>query len=350
MKIKVLMLGPARSVNGGISAVVNNFYEAGLDREVDLTYLGTMEDGSRAHKLWVALRAVILFILIAWKYDIVHINMASDVSIYRKMVFIRIAALYRKKILIHQHGGNIREFYYEQCSDRQRKHISRALNRAEYFLVVAPYLKDIFSHIVDPDKILVLSNSVPMPAEIPRTFEKHRLLFLGRLCKEKGIGELLDAAAALRPDYPDLKLLLGGCWVDRELEEKAEKLGTLIDSPGWIGPAQKEQALADCDIFVLPSYFEGLPVALLEGMSHGCACVATEVGGIPQIIADGKEGLLVPPKDAAALEKALRRLLERPSLQKDLGSAARERINKDYNLEKNMETLLSVYRKMAEKP
>ena len=86
--MKVLMIGPARSVNGGISAVVNNYYKVGLDKKVELKYIGTMEDGGKLHKFMVAVGAILKFIKNVQKYDIVHINMASDMSLYRKIPFV----------------------------------------------------------------------------------------------------------------------------------------------------------------------------------------------------------------------------------------------------------------------
>ena len=86
--MKVLMIGLARNVNGGISAVVNNYYNAGLNEKVNLQYIGIMEDGNKWHKLKVAVVALLRFFLQVGKYDIVYINMASDVSLYRKIPFI----------------------------------------------------------------------------------------------------------------------------------------------------------------------------------------------------------------------------------------------------------------------
>lgn len=342
-KIKVLMIGPARSVNGGISGVINNYYNAGLDKQVDLTYIGTMEDGSKVHKLLVAAKALLKFVMVVSKYDIVHVNMASDVSIYRKMPFIYIASLCKKKIIIHQHGGHIDEFYYEICNDSQRKRIQRVMDKADKMLVVAPHLKDIFGDITDVNKITVFPNTIKVPTVYEKDYSRQKLLFLGRLCKEKGIKELLDAVSELKKQYPELEMYLGGIWVDEDLKEKADHCSEWIHQLGWIDREQKEKYLKECNIFVLPTYFEGMPVSLLEGMAYGCACVATNVGGIPHMVIHEETGLLISPKDAKALKGALIKILEDVNLQKKCGMAAREKINKEYNLDNSVRELVQIY-------
>ena len=345
-KVKVLMIGPARSVNGGISGVINNYYNAGLDKQIDLTYIGTMEDGSKVHKLLVAVKALLKFVMVVHKYDIVHVNMASDVSIYRKMPFIYIASLCKKKIIIHQHGGHIDEFYYEICNDRQRKRIRNAVDKADKMLVVAPHLKDIFGDMTDVNKITVFPNTIKVPSKYEKDYSGQKILFLGRLCKEKGIRELLDVVSELKEQYTELELYLGGIWIDEDLKEKADQCGEWIHQLGWIDSEQKERYLKECNIFVLPTYFEGLPVSLLEGMAYGCACVATNVGGIPHMVLPEETGLLIPPKDTKALKDALGKMLEDTNMQKQCGIAGREKINKEYNLDNSVKELVQIYHNM----
>lgn len=342
-KIKVLMIGPARSVNGGISGVINNYYNAGLDKQIDLTYIGTMEDGSKVHKLLVAAKSLLKFVMVVQKYDIVHVNMASDVSIYRKMPFIYIASLCKKKIIIHQHGGHIDEFYYEICNDRQRKRVRRVIDKADKMLVVAPHLRDIFGDMTDVSKITVFPNTVKVPPKYEKDYSGQKILFLGRLCKEKGIKELLDAVSELKEQYSELELYLGGIWVDEDLKEKADCHGEWIHQLGWIDSEQKEKYLKECNIFVLPTYFEGLPISLLEGMAYECACVATNVGGIPYMVIPEETGLLIPPKDTKALKDALVELLEDINLQKKCGMSGRKKINKEYNLDNSVRELVQIY-------
>lgn len=342
-KIKVLMIGPARSVNGGISGVVNNYYSAGLDKQIDLTYIGTMEDGSKVHKLLVAVKALLEYVTVVSKYDIVHVNMASDVSIYRKMIFIQIASLCKKKIIIHQHGGHIEEFYYKKCNDSQRRRIQKVLNKAHKMLVIAPYLKDIFADIIDGEKITVFPDAIKIPPACEKDYSGQKVLFLGRLCKEKGIGELIDAVFELRKDYPELQLYLGGVWVGQDLKEKADSHGDWIHQLGWIDKEKKEKCLKECNIFVLPSYFEGQSVALLEGMVYGCACVASDVGGIPQMLIHEENGLLVPVKDTKGIKEAIGKLLADSELQKTFGVAARKKIEKEFNLDTNVSELVQIY-------
>ena len=106
---------------------------------------------------------------------------------------------------------------------------------------------------------------------------------------------------------------------------------------------EKEKYLADCDIFVLPTYFEGQPVSVLEAMAYSCAIAASEVGGIPQMITDGETGLLMKPKNSEAINKQLTRLLENQELCRQLGQNAREKVKKEFSIEESMKRLLSVY-------
>lgn len=347
--MKVLMIGPARNVNGGVSAVVNDYYSAGLDREIELDYIGTMEDGSKWHKLLVAIKALFRFLFIAGRYDIVHVHMASDISIFRKLPFIWTARLYGKIIIIHQHGGNIEDYFYRQCKALKRRMIKKTLEQARYLLVIAPYLQDFFSKVIDKNRVILLPNSVFIPEQTEKCYQNVDILFLGRLCREKGIGELLTACSNLRKEFPALQLYLGGIWEDQELKKQADSLGNWVHQPGWVGPVEKDHYLRKCNIFVLPSYFEGHPVSLLEGMAYQCACIGTDIGGITQMLTDEKSGLVVPAKDTVSLENALRRYLEDPLLQTRLGQAAKETIKQDYDLGKNIKKLTDLYKSLCEK-
>ncbi len=346
-KIKVLMVGPARSVHGGISGVVNHYYEAGLDEKIDLCYIGTMVEGSKLRKLLKAVGALFLFCAKAPFFQIVHVNVASDSSYYRKSFFIKAAKLFRKKLVIHQHGGDFENFYGQQLGDRGRLQVKKTLSMADAFLVLSPDGKRFFSRIVDEKKITVFPDSIPIPPAVEKQYGRHKLLFLGRLCKAKGIEELLKSVGELSEKYPDMQLYLGGIWEDKALKVLAANSSNLVTDLGWITGDEKKKYLKECDIFVLPSYFEGQSLSILEAMAYSCTIVASDVGGIPQMIEDGQTGILVRPKDAKSLMDGIRKALEDDQLCACLGVNARKKVEEKFSIEKNMEMLLEIYNKVS---
>ncbi|MHB8418169.1 MAG: glycosyltransferase [Myxococcales bacterium] len=143
----------------------------------------------------------------------------------------------------------------------------------------------------------------------------------------KGQAELLRAAASLASSLPGLELRLIGAGPERaRLEGLAASLGLAgrVRFPGQLGsPEAVAAALAELDVFALASEGEGLPTAILEAMAVGVPVAATAVGGVPEIVRDGKSGLLVPPRNGAALAAALAELLSRPELRARLAAGGR---------------------------
>lgn len=343
VRYRVLMVGPDRSVHGGISGVVNNYYEAGLDRRIKLCYIGTMVEGAKWKKLVQAVKAYLSFLAKLPRYDIVHVNMASDVSFYRKSVFISTASACGKKVVIHQHGGNFPAFYEKELSEAGRKRVKKILSLGDAFLVLGTAWKDFFGEIIGRERITVLPDAIQIPKRRKKRYGVHKILFLGRLCREKGIGELLSVMPGLRERYPNVQLYLGGIWEDKELKEQALSMGGCVTDLGWISGGAKQKYLQECDIFVMPSYFEGQSVSILEAMANACGIAASDTGGIPDMIVDGETGLLAPPRDAAALEKAIGRLLEDDGLCRRLGENARHKAEAEFSMDHNIERLLAVY-------
>lgn len=343
-RIKVLMVGPDRSVHGGISGVVNNYYDAGITEKVDLNYIGTMVEGSKLRKLWQAVKAYIKFLKLLPEYQIVHVNVASDSSYYRKSLFIKAAKRAGKKIVIHQHGGDFETFYEKEQNDRGRAKIRQVLGMGDVFLVLAPAWKNFFQNLIQEERIVVFPDTIPIPARYQKEYGKQRVLFLGRLCKAKGVGELIQTMAELHSEFPAARLLLGGIWEDQELRTLAQRYPEFVTELGWISGKAKQEYLDICDIFALPSYFEGQSIAILEAMAHCCGIVASDTGGIPMMITDEQTGLLVPPGDKEELKKALRRMLENPELCRKLGENARRKAESGFSIESSIEQLVSIYR------
>ena len=177
------------------------------------------------------------------------------------------------------------------------------------------------------------------------TESNHRILFLGRICRAKGVSEIISAVSALSGIYPDIRLVLGGIWEDGDLKEEAEKAGEYVEYAGWLDGADKIRALSDCSVFALPSYFEGLPVSILEAMASGCLVVASDTGGIPMLVKNGETGILVKPGDVGELKEALETALsdEHRDDRVRMTEAARDMLSRKYNLDGYMKHLMQLY-------
>lgn len=351
-RIRVLMIGPDRSVHGGISAVVNGYYEAGLNKRVDLQYIGTMKEGSKVYKLLIAAGAYIKFCRELKCADIVHVNVASDNSFKRKSIFIRKAYRARKKIVIHQHGGDFKTFFNVENNDSGRKKILDTLCKANILIVLSEGWREFFADVLDgcnnSPEIEVLNNTINISEDTKaanKCYGVHKLLFLGRICKDKGIDELLRSFDTLSYEYPGMKLFLGGIFEDEKYEQMIRNRSDDIVYLGWVNGSQKEEYLRQCDILVLPSYYEGFPVSVIEGMAYGCCVVASRVGAIPEIIEDGIDGILIEPRKEESLTEGLRELLCDDRFMERIGASAVVKAKKKYNINDTINRLMEIYEK-----
>ncbi len=175
-----------------------------------------------------------------------------------------------------------------------------------------------------------------------------RIISVGRLVKLKGIPVLMNALAQLLAEGLALRLHLAGEGPERaNLQTYAARIGLEghIEFEGYLNQPELRGLYAQGDLFVLASFDEGLPVVLMEAMAMGLPCVATRITGIPELIRDEVDGLLVDPGDEQSLALAIQRLVDDPELRLRLGRAGRERVREKFNLRRNGAALSEVFRR-----
>jgi glycogen synthase len=199
---------------------------------------------------------------------------------------------------------------------------------------------------------------LPEPPAEPRAFARTHdvpgpfLLFVGRLASNKGLVPLLEAFAPLARGDPPATLVLVGedGGMAARVDAKARELG-LSGRVRRVGHVADEALLAaayrEARALVLPSEYEAFGLVLLEAMAQGTPVVASRVGGIPEIVEDGRTGLLVPPDSPTELAAALRRIWEEPELARRLGDAGRTEVVPRYRWESVAEAVDRIYREVA---
>ena len=235
-KIRVLMLGPDRQMQGGISTVVNNYYAVGIEQYVNITYLPTISDGSKLFKLWWAIKSNVSFSAVYKHYDIFHIHMAANASFIRKALLVKKAYAANIPVLIQEHGGDFNSFY-DKLNEDNRKIIKDIFSMADRVIVLSEEWKEFFGNgICDPEKIVVMHNGVIVSNKGIEDYHSHNVLFLGRLCKEKGIYDLIEVIPDVVASVPDARFFLCGDGEMDQVKERVKALGIekSVTLPGWV--------------------------------------------------------------------------------------------------------------------
>jgi glycosyltransferase involved in cell wall biosynthesis len=223
----------------------------------------------------------------------------------------------------------------------------------------ARYLRE--SKRIPGSKIVVIRNGRDLASLLPPKPEasakaradlglnnERTVLLLGRLAQEKGHASLLDALTILGSRQPSLIALFAGTGpLEAELKARCKAAG-LSYQVRFLGyRTDLPRLLAAADLVVLPSISEGLPLAAVEAHAAARPIVATETGGIPEVVVNGQTGLLVPPNDSAALAEAMHRVLSDPVLALRLGTNGRRFVEQHFDVRVQIERTMALYRELT---
>jgi len=286
--------------------------------------------------------------------QVVHIHMSFGGSALRKLALLRLAAMFGVPSVLHLHGSEFAQFY-QRLSPRTARALVASMNRAAKIIVIGRYWQDylINTLAIDPARIAIIHNGVPLPAQRLRSDRTGcRIVYLGALGQRKGTADLLTALASPALTSLDWQADIAGNGDVAMYQTLATTLGLAhrVTLPGWVSAETAQSLLAAGDILVLPSYAEGLPVAVLEAMAAGLAVITTPVGAIPDLVLDGETGFLVNAGDIDALTDRLVRLVADPALRQSLGAEGRRRIEASFTIEAAAANIAKLYQEVAKTP
>jgi glycosyltransferase involved in cell wall biosynthesis len=342
----VVMLGTDPATHGGISSVVAAWRAGGLFERWPIEYIVSHRAGTRAGKLATGARGLCAWLALALRHGrgVLHVHAASRWSFWRKSVYMAAALFAGWPIVFHLHGGRFAHFH-RALGPGGRRVVRFFLDRAAVIIVLSERWAAWMHGITSNPRIVCLPNPVALPPPTSAPREAALIAFAGRCDEAKGVYDLIDAVSRLRKVCPRLRVECAGDGDMARLKRRALDLGVgaQVTMRGWIGERERESLLARATVFVLPSHFEAMPMSLLEAMAAGCPVIATRVGGIPDLVRDGDNGLLVPPGKPGALAAALQRLLGDRALAERLGRRARATIAARYTVERSLERLEQIY-------
>ncbi|OPZ58646.1 MAG: putative glycosyltransferase EpsD [Deltaproteobacteria bacterium ADurb.Bin510] len=332
-------MAPAATVKGGITTVINGIEDSERFADCAIVRVASHVDGSRVRKAFVAMTGLgrAAGLLLGRRFDLVYLHTGDNPSPSRKYLFFRLAGLCGVNTVIHWHAASFME-QYPKLSGFWRRRIKRMLTAAGQVVCLSESWRDDLLKLAPAACVTVLPNAVRLPLlnDGRRPTTALRLTFLGLIGPRKGIWDLLESLKRLREAGFAVRLSVGGNGEVEKLAAEIERLGLAeaVDYLGWISAEERDRLLRVTDVYVLPSYGEGLPMSVLEAMSYAIPVVATTVGGLPELIVDGVNGFLVEPGDVDALTARLAELTLDASLRQDMGRSARQTVEAGYELDK----------------
>lgn len=337
---KVLTVGTDyKNPYGGIAFLLNVYSTFFYP----FNFVCTSKKSNKISKFIILLYAIFKFFyyLIFKNIEIIHIHGASYNSFYRKLIFINISYIFKKKIIYHIHGGEFHIF------SKNKKIVHNTLHKCTSIIVLSEHWKKFFENNFNLSNVIILNNTCHYPlAKTKNDSANINLLYLGAINQSKGIFDLIDALNILNKEgFKNYFLHIGGQGDIKNLQNVIKKfrLENHITLYGWVNKDLKSELFSQSDIFILPSYNEGMPISILEAMSYNIPIIATNVGGIPEIVKNKYNGLLVEPKNIYGIYKSIKTLILDKELREYM-KVNNKKIIIDYLPNKISSKLSSIYK------
>ncbi len=381
-RIKVLFVVPTPPPYTGLEVMSEFFLEAALKNEFQIIHLRSNLNNSNKMRGKVRIsnlyRFMLLcvrlsFILSGNRSQIVYTILSENMTGFlRSYVIIVIGKILRKKIVVHLYGSNFMNFYKHSnmVIKNMIKYVLRHTDRA---IVLGDILKNQFDGIYNPEKIRVVYNAVPperfiLPKDrLGKKNEGVQILFIGLLSQAKGFNDIMKSIPLVLERCPTAKFVFAGERIKVErnilfdfygkkilfenieefLGKLREKYFTNIQFIGSIKEEEKEKLFIQSDIFVLPSYSEGFPIAILEAMGFGLPIITTPVGAIPELLKDAINCFFVPVNDYKTLAGRIIYLIDNPSMRLQMGQNNYFYIKNSLNINRSAEIMSGIFKEVS---
>jgi len=364
-KPRVLLIGPTPPPYNGMSLATELVLHAVRD-EVSVVHLDTADRRGLSNigkidtvnLLLASYHGVkYLWLLLLKRPAIVYVPIAqSTLPFLRDCLFLMPARILRKKVVVHLHGGSFAEFFRSTSATMQRI-IRYALGTADRTIVLGSCLSNVFEGVIPRDRVRVVPNGIPDSFEaymyrVPNG-RRRTILFLSTLMREKGTLDVLRALPRVVKVVPDVRAVFAGEWFRVDDKSAAESmirelgLESHVEFIGTVVPPVKYDVLNAADVFVLPTYNEGQPFAVLEAMSAGLPVISTKVGCIPETVINGVTGFILKPGDSEALADKLALLLTNQDLRREMGESSRKRFLDSYTQVEFSRRMRSIFKELS---
>ena len=304
------------------------------------------------HKILGAIKAIPTFLMTVKNVHIVHIHHSTGFNFIMTGLFVFLGNVFNKKIVLHNHGADFKEFFYGQKTFGQWC-IKKTFESADAVILLSMSWQQWHAQNIGVrPRWTVIPN--PTPLNQPDTpcrirSEVSTVLYMSRLETRKGVYDLLEVIPRIVNEIPTITFVFAGDGDIDAVREKIEELDIKenVKLLGWVGKERKTDVLNNADIFILPSYNEGLPMALLEAMSFGIPSIATSVGGIPELIRDGENGIIIHPGDKRQLADSILALSRDKKWRVSIGQDAFTTIESSFSLSEYYCKLANLYEQLV---
>lgn len=352
--MKILIVGPSPTRSkGGMATVIEEIVnDEKLNKQYDIDVYESYIDGNIFVRIFYSFFAFIKFCLTKKNYDLYHVHVASRGSTFRKGLYIDVIKKWKKKVILHIHGAQYLSFF-DSISVHKQKRVIEILKNADLVIALSEYWKSAFEEKFNLTNCRVLENGIDMtrlaPAIQDSRLHQEAFLALGRIGQRKGTYDLIRAVEVARKTVPNIKCYLAG---DGDIDKarnliKSKHLEDNIQVVGWANFEKKLELLKAVSTVVLPSYDEGLPMSILEGMACGKTIISTPVGAIPEVVTK-ENGILVPVGNVKALSEAMIRCCVDEAMMNNVSKENIEKIKNNYSMECMHKKLLAFYHDLEE--
>jgi glycosyltransferase involved in cell wall biosynthesis len=369
------MVGPFPPTVGGITSYMNSVINSQLNEQykfipftISRPTIGIVKENYgysiiKSIDFITLLKSIIItiyhlliypFVLFFNYPKLVHIHTTDYFQFWENYLHILVSKIFGIKIVLHFHATSFPQFY-ETSGKISRRLIKNAFSLADIIVLLSENQKGFFEKLVTKDKIHVLPNFVntnlyKSKGDLNKK-SNHQIKFVfigGEESIRKGIYDVIKSISLVINEIENAHFIfIGRCNTDKVLEMiEKDNLTKYVDFKGYVSDEEKRKKLTDSDIFILPSYAEGLPIAILEAMSSGLAVISTNVGSIPETIKDGVNGYLISPGDYKALSEKLIFLSKNRELLRKIGSNNIELAKEKYDTDVIIHKIDTIYKKL----
>lgn len=353
-KLNVSIVGPSEKETGGIAQYIAQQRDNVSD-DVSVTVYDTSTPNVEGKLSF--LRAVLVGFLRMLMYpfrsrrDIVHVHTSHTYSFYLSAFYVLFSAVvWRRPVVLHVHGSSFDEFV-RTASPPVRLLQRGVFAASDRIIVLSDYWRQTLERSVSSDKIEVVPNAVSTDAVTP-TFNvvPPTIVFVSNHIERKGVREFSEAIRDLneRSSVEFEVEIAGKGPLSACSAELADRYAN-VTYHGYVSEKHKWSLLSRGSIYVLPTFAEGLPIALLEGMAGGNAVVSTSVGSIPEVVGD-ENGTVVPPGDVERLTESLEDLVSSPETVERMAQSNLELVDKRYTWDTVSDQLVGIYVDLLESP